>query len=215
MTAVIAWSTFDGHGTASIYLASDSRLSQAASTGRPGGVLSDNFRKTFGSCETPDIFAICGSVNALQRLIDELYVAAQEERGARAARDHPNSDHLNYSRNVVTRLAARVQLARHAGLIVFHAYRFGTLDFGLQRIAFGVDTTYTRIVLRPRSGLLYRDGSGRGMVEREQTHDPETDARGFSRWFWQSFLSRSGGIVSFRHFVMSCAPSSLASSCRS
>ena len=189
MTAIIAWSTFDGHGTASIYLASESRLSQPTGGGRAPRVLRDDFRKTFGSRQTPDIFAVCGTVVALQPLIDELCAAAQEERQARAARAQLNSDHVNYSKDIVTRVTARIPLGRHSGLILFHAYRFGTLDFGLQRIALGLNPAYTRIILEPTKGMLYRDGSGREMVEREQTNDPETDARGFSRWFWQSFVS--------------------------
>ena len=83
MTAIVAWITNDGKpGAASLYLASDSRISRERTDGGYD-VLDDNFRKVFASPQTPDIFAFCGLVVGVPALIEELIKAAVQVRGAK------------------------------------------------------------------------------------------------------------------------------------
>jgi hypothetical protein len=180
MTAVISWSTFCGHGTASLYLATDSRRSLQY----PDGTLGfdrDDFQKTFASPTTPDIFAVCGKVGRLNSLVPRLFTAASEDRdavGGTAAGDE-------FTQRLVGRIS---DAALYDGLILFHGYRFGVNDFGLNRVQFGRIPGFKKIPITPKNGLLYRDGSGEEMVRRAQLNDLETDGRGFSRWYWQSFV---------------------------
>ncbi len=180
MTAIISWSTTSGHGVGSLYLASDSRKSFLCGN---GDLVfgSDDLQKTFAAPTTADIFAVCGRVDNLSKLIPQLFLAAVNDRdtiGGTAVADE-------YTHRLMKNIE---KISLYDGLILFHGFRFGVNDFGLNRVAFGKSTKITKIQIQPANGLLYRDGSGQEMVKRAQLNDPETDAKGFSRWYWQSFV---------------------------
>ena len=160
--------------------ASDSRTSRIYSDGT-SSFDRDDFQKTFASPATPDIFAVCGRVQGVPSLISDLFCAAGEDR----ARMSGTAVADGYTERLLQRIS---NTASFAGLVLFHGFRFNVNDFGLTRIELGPQPRLTRIILTPRSGLLYRDGSGESMVQRTQLNDPETDAKGFSRWYWQSFV---------------------------
>lgn len=196
MTAILAWITKNpGHGFGSLYFASDSRLCFEVTN---NGTMryhpkTDNYQKTFVSQTTPDIFAICGKVGGAHEFLQHTQSVLS---AARASVQAPlNEPVLNaYSLDVFNRSVST--LTRHkmpgAGLIVIHGYRFGTNSFGLTRHEFvnAADRCCVHSVpfqLSTNGGLLWRDGKAAELIERVQTGDREKDARGYSRWFWQTF----------------------------
>jgi hypothetical protein len=56
MTLLVSWTGVDTHGTASAYIAADSRVSW------PGGATFDHGRKVFAFQRSPDILGYCGDV---------------------------------------------------------------------------------------------------------------------------------------------------------
>ena len=68
MTTLVSWITDDQHSTASLYIASDSRLSELKGHGQ---IIpkSDIYKKTFCSKTTPDIFGIFGSINKAHEIL--------------------------------------------------------------------------------------------------------------------------------------------------
>jgi len=66
MTSLVCWIGVDHRKVASIYLASDSRITQE------GRVVSDDARKVFACSSRADIFGYCGNAEAPPRALDEL-----------------------------------------------------------------------------------------------------------------------------------------------
>jgi hypothetical protein len=189
MTAIIAWSTFDGHeeGPASLYLASDSRISREL----PGGgwdVLGDSHQKIFASEQTADIFGFCGPIEGVEkvvRLLRESAVRMRESKGY-----GPGSE-TEYSSDIFEAALAEGAEALRSGVQIFHGYRFKGRRFGLAQVRATSDGQFARIdySLPDKGGLLFREGLGAQMVQKSQEEyfDTEAESKGFSRWLWMSF----------------------------
>lgn len=189
MTAIIAWSTFDGHeeGPASLYLASDSRISRE----RPQGgwdVVSDEHQKVFASESSADVFGFCGPIAGVDALVKLLFECATRVRDSKCY--GPGNESV-YSSDIFEAALASGGHALQSGLQVFHGYRFDTRRFGLSQIRANSRGGFDRFdyLLPTKGGLLFRDGSGHEMVRKTQDEffDAESESKGFSRWLWMSF----------------------------
>ncbi len=74
MTSLICWFAVDSRAIASLYIASDSRI-----TATDGRVLSDTARKVFACRKRPDIFGYCGNADAPPRVLAE-WISALDSR---------------------------------------------------------------------------------------------------------------------------------------
>lgn len=188
MTAIIAWSTFDGHeGPASLYMASDSRFSLE----RPGGVwdaISDNNQKVFPSEKSPDVFGFCGPIAGVEKLVLLLRDSAVRMRESKGYGPGSESE---YSSDIFEAALACGAGELRSGVQVFHGYRFGARQFGLAQVRFTSGGKIERIdySLPAKGGLLFREGLGDEMVQKtqEEYFDLEAESKGFSRWLWMSF----------------------------
>jgi hypothetical protein len=190
MTAIVAWITNDGNpGAASLYLAADSRITSK----RPDGgceIRDNHFQKVFASPQTPDIFAFCGPVSGVPALIDELIKAAEQVRGAKVYGEGAESvfseDLFGYALKAKT-------FGIHAGLSVFHGYRFEARRFGLTKVTFADNQphTFRHYCFETDWGLLAVDGRGDEMVSIKQQEyiRLESESKGYSRWLWMSFVA--------------------------
>ncbi len=186
MTAIIGWSTSDGHGVASLYLGADSRISAQEAGGRTR-VVDDEFQKTFSSPATPDIFAVSGPITKLDSLIGLLFTEAGRIRAEISFSAEAIGE---FTRELIARISQRCNATDYTGLCLLHGYRFRDRDFGLTRVAFGEKLILEELPLRSTGGLLVVDGAGRPMVEMVQGEyiSKESEAKEFSRWFWMSFV---------------------------
>ncbi len=190
MTAILSWITNDGKpGAASLYLASDSRISRKRADGGYD-VLDDNFQKVFASPQTPDIFAFCGPVVGVPALIEELIKAAVQVRGAKGYGERAESV---FSEDLFGCVLKQRAFGVQAGLSVFHGYRFGTRRFGLTKVTIGDNQapTFSPYGFGADWGLLAVDGKGDDMVEKKQEEylSLEAESKGYSRWLWMSFYA--------------------------
>ena len=188
MTAIIAWCTCDGkEGPASLYLASDSRITSKLSNGDVK-INNDNFQKVFASPDTPDIFAFCGPIQGIGPLMNALMKTAGEIRNERMYGEGAEN---HFSEDLFQSVLRQGTLDLRSGLRVFHGYRFGTRRFGLTSMTLDVHLVPTlKIhVLKADGGILARDGSGDEMVLKRlvEYYDLEAESKGYSRWFWMSF----------------------------
>lgn len=188
MTAIIAWSTFDGHdGPASLYLASDSRISREISNNN-WETVSDTHKKIFASPETPDLFGFCGPISGMDELFPLLCSCAAHIRKSKGY--GPGSE-AQYSTDIFNAATDRGSHSLSAGVQIFHGYRFDTRRFGLSQVSMSKDGKFHRIdyKLPEKGGLLFREGLGDEMVQKtqEEYFDAEVESKGFSRWFWMSF----------------------------
>ena len=188
MTAIIAWFTFDGKpGAASLYLASDSRITTKRADGGYD-VLDDNFQKVFASPDSPDIFTFCGPTQGGQTLMDELKKTAVVIRSLKGYGPGAESQ---FSEDLFRTVLTSKSFGLQPGLRVFHGYRFGTRRFGLTKVTLGASQkhSFTTYPLSQDGGLLFRDGSGDEMVKKTQGEycDLEAESKGYSRWLWMSF----------------------------
>lgn len=190
MTAIISWITNDGKpGAASLYLASDSRITSKRADGGYD-VRDDNFQKVFASPDTPDIFAFCGPISGVPALIAELIKAAVQVRGAKGYGEGAES---LFSEDLFRFVLSRRDFGLPAGLCVFHGYRFGTRRFSLTKVTFGINQTpdFKSYGFGADWGLLALDGSGDQMVSKKQEEyfNLEAESKGYSRWLWMSFYA--------------------------
>jgi|GEM_PF-2523562 len=188
MTAIIAWSTFDGKpGAASLYLASDSRIT-AERAGVGHDIIDDQFQKVFGAVDSPDIFAICGPIQGTLTFIPALMKEAKKLRDSCSYGEGAESQ---FPEDLFRSVLRNSNFGLLQGLAIFHAYRFGARRFGLTKVTFKNQPipTFTVYSLREGGGLLFRDGSGDEMVRKTQSeyYDLEAESQGYSRWFWMSF----------------------------
>jgi hypothetical protein len=206
MTAIQAWITKDNHGFASLYLASDSRVSLYYPRSKKFDVESDSGTKTFASESTPDIFAACGTIGSeerLRRVVEALGKLLPTIRSTIGLKCSGSAYSLKVKAAIYS---SKPAIDIPEGLIVFHGYRFGTQNFGLVRFAFAkvnnsLDATVTTYRLSSSTGLIRWDGTGGQMVRETRKHYTRDDAYGFSRWLWQIFCAslkdpsdpRSGG----------------------
>lgn len=163
MTSVIAWCGVDPRGPASIYLASDSRVTQARS------VLSDGTRKTFAGTRSAHIYAFCGHVLGPASTLG----AVSETLERMAPATDVESAHLQFRNGV----AAGWSLHRPVPVetLLLHAVRCGgptikDISFGMQvvRIAAGSKLIDHQVIDVPsdHSSYLIIRGSGERAVEK-------------------------------------------------
>jgi hypothetical protein len=185
MTTLASWGTTDGHdGIASLYIASDSRACNVVA-GKPiPEVRSDEYTKTFISPETPDIFGVYGIVTyapaILQKVISQLQTLRE------------SSQSVDYPKNVSEAIAAtRPPQAGNDDFEIIHGYRMGTGNFGCSRISVQirgtlVKTTFKPLIINAKKHFELEWATGGPHIFLVRQQDEETDARGFSRWHWQT-----------------------------
>lgn len=188
MTAIISWITNDGKpGAASLYLASDSRISTRLADGSYQ-INDDRCQKLFTSKESPDIFAFCGPLSGIKEFIGALIIAAPK---AREAIYYGEGAESLFAEDLFRHVLGQNEFGLLQGLTVFHGYRFGTRQFGLTSVVF---THNQKISFKHHSpnadwGLLAVDGNGEKMVVKQQSEyiDTQSESKGYSRWLWMSF----------------------------
>lgn len=185
MTTLASWITNDSHGIASLYIASESRVTRPAGDGVVPRVISDSYQKTFASTETPDIFGIFGIVTHAPEIINALLPKLQSLRDSNLT-----SDYSLAVSNAISRI--RLQHFDHTSFEIIHGYRMGRRDFGCSRISVkvangSVSTTTIPMPLQHNHSFHCTWASGGPYIYDVQRDDLETDARGLSRWHWQTF----------------------------
>jgi hypothetical protein len=188
MTAIIAWFTFDGKpGAASLYLASDSRITTKRADGGYD-VRNDNFQKVFASPDSPDIFTFCGPTQGVQTLMNELMKTAVEIRRVKGY--GPGAESV-FSEDLFGCVLKQRAFGVQAGLSVFHGYRFETRRFGLTKVTIGdnLAPSFNSYDFAAEWGLFTVDGRGDEMVVKKQDEylQSESESKGYSRWLWMSF----------------------------
>lgn len=185
MTTLASWGTTDGHeGIASLYIASDSRAC-CVENGEPiPKVLCDNYTKTFVSSETPDIFGVYGIVTYAPQIIKHVISRLTTIRA-----NSPLKDYVTAISNSITDVRLAINCTDKFEII--HGYRFGARTFGCSRISVGIQggiITATSKVLEININKHFELewGSGGPHIFVVQRDDEETDARGLSRWHWQT-----------------------------
>ena len=188
MTAILSWITNDGKpGAASLYLASDSRISTPLENGGYQ-INDDNCQKVFASKDSPDLFAFCGPISGVNEFIAALINAAPQ---ARLAKHYGEGAESLFAEDLFQHVLGQNEFGLLHGLTVFHGYRFGTRQFGLTSVTFTHNQNFNLKHHSPNAdwGLLAIDGYGEKMVVKQQAEyiDTQSESKGYSRWLWMSF----------------------------
>ena len=182
MTTIVAWAGVDQRDVASIYIASDSRISWANSHRWNQG------RKTFASAETAHIFGYWGDVlfpsMALPTILDELAVGIVQpkvspfgEIGSSIRRlwtDYPRQEQRDFGIVMATRRRAGMDAVFEMAIMTFESK---------------TDSWDIKDVAMPRSSArLHIAGSGASQVRNAGRLWEESNQSGTSRAVYSAFV---------------------------
>ena len=157
MTTLFSWTGIDTHGPASIYIASDSRISWGEKTTWDAG------RKSFASRHYPEIFGYCGSVSFPIQILSQLIEYIDD--GLLFC----NSDSIDIKIEKVMREITRshylMPQSQRGVCQILYATRLGNRmgsSFHAARIKVAKDNvSVEKIELPEKSGLIAVSGSGK------------------------------------------------------
>jgi hypothetical protein len=158
--------------------------------------VTDRGKKTYHSSQTPDIFGVFGVVTQARAILDAvipLLPAIRQEIHC------GTGDHMTYC-EAIRRVAESRHLVSHTpneAFSIIHGARFGRVQFALAQYDVSIASSGARCNLRQiaipqRCGFHMGWASGSPVFETVQREDAETDARGLSRWQWQTFCDAVG-----------------------
>lgn len=188
VTTIVAWAGVDQRKVASIYIASDSRISWGDAH------LWNQGRKTFVAASTPHIFGYWGDVLfpsiALPTVLDELSVGVIRPRGSafgeigsgirRLWTDYPKPEHRDFGIIMATRRREGMDAVFELAFMTFEA-ETGTWDL--------------REVEMPRSSArLHVAGSGAHEVRDAERLWEVSPQGGTSRAIYSAFLEALGRV---------------------
>lgn len=178
MTSLIAWVGIDARGPASIYIASDSRVT----TG--GGSPKDDFApKTYCSLKYPIIFGYCGDVLAATKVISDVLTLIDEGALMLTGDVFQKTSRVMAEIKNIQEMMSDPYITSYSLLIGFREGEgFGQARFDASKISFdrsNLKFTFECIDLyRERSFLIFAAGSGEGSVlANHQRWEKSTQAR--------------------------------------
>ena len=189
MTSFVAWVGVDSRGTASINLATDSRISWTT----PKASYWDMARKTFSCSNSADIFAYVNDVTfpsmvlgQLVNIIDSGGLFCQSTSGAERYQiicSHIKNSHQTYSKSMV------------GSFTIFHASRFGEgLNSIFEMRTLGWDNKLKKWIesqldIPKVSSSIVVDGSGAKTVSKWSERWESSSQGGTSRAVFSSFCN--------------------------
>ncbi len=164
MTSLIAWVGIDARGPASIYIASDSRVTLGN-----GSIKQDDATKTFCSSKYPIIFGYCGDVLAATKVILDMIDLIDRGVLPLAGDVFEKTSRIMAETASIQSAMADPYIASYSLLIGFReGDGFGTSKFEASKINFDRSTmkfTFECIDLyQEKSFLIFADGSGAGSI---------------------------------------------------
>lgn len=160
MTTLLSWTGIDTHGPASIYIASDSRISWGAKK------TWDLGRKVFASRNEPEIFGYCGSVafpiQILSQIVDLI------DNGYYCIRNMPYEEKLEILRKEIERSYFSLPALQRGDCEILYATRVRDKmksSFHAAKIIINKSSVSAEdIELPERSGIIACSGSGRSSL---------------------------------------------------
>lgn len=194
MTSLIAWLGIDSRGPASIYIASESRISFEGS----GGGQWDAGRKTFASLRHPDIFGYCGDALFASQVLGQI-VDAVDARALFGPDATPEAKFEAVATTLERAQAGYPPTYLGSGFSVIHCSRRHE-GMASTFVAYELSWTPARgwdraaVPLPQQSGLIRAYGSGKASVTASSDHWENTEARRTSRSVFAAFCDslRSG-----------------------
>jgi hypothetical protein len=182
MTSLISWVGVDARGPASLYIASDSRISWDFDTWDVG-------RKVYACATRPDIFGYCGDVLFPALALGQV-VALGDTRVALDELDAESRHRAVLA--ILQRSLAGVPMARRNAFSILHGSRDGegmASVFHAWRIEWTSSTgwTDTELTIPSSSALLVAMGSGAGTVRNHDFAWTRSDVGGTSRAVFSAF----------------------------
>jgi hypothetical protein len=165
VTSLVAWVGVDTHGRASLYLASDSRITWGG--GAPARW--DHARKLFASSRLPDILGYCGDVLFPTQVLGQ--VTALLDGGLLYGPDAGPEERASRLREILQDCGASYPKEQRAQgqTTILHAYRLGVrtgCEFHLSKLTSvdGAAWAAEPVPLPEKSDIAYLAGSGSGHV---------------------------------------------------
>lgn len=164
MTSLIAWVGIDARGPASIYIASDSRVTLGN-----GSIKQDDATKTFCSSKYPIIFGYCGDVLAATKVIAEMIELIDRGMLPLSGDVFEKTSRIMAETATIQGNMADPYIASYSLLIGFREGEgFRNSKFEVSKINFdrsAAKFTFECIDLyQEKSFLIFADGSGAGSV---------------------------------------------------
>jgi hypothetical protein len=164
MTSLVAWVGIDARGPASIYIASDSRV-----TSGNGSIKQDDATKTYCSSKYPIIFGYCGDVLAATKVISDMIKLIDRGLLLLSGDVFEKTSHIMAETANIQAAMADPYISSYSLLIGFREGEgFGTSKFEASKINFDRSTTKFTFecidLYREKSFLIFADGSGAGSV---------------------------------------------------
>lgn len=157
MTTLLSWTGVDTHGSASIYIASDSRISWEEKR------FWDVGRKVFASKTKPEIFGYCGSVAFPIQILGQLVELI--DSGLLFSENETYDSKLEKVRLAIEESYGNLPTSQKGECHVLYATRVGTRmrsTFHAARIKInGKNVIKENIELPEKSGLIISAGSGK------------------------------------------------------
>lgn len=190
MTALASWVGRDSNGDSSLYIATDSRLSSVRPDGSIGEPYNDSYQKTFYSEQTPDIFGIYGVVTHAPAILGQLFPRLRAIRLSLAVGSHPENEYTEKLRSEIERCNIS-HTAQEQRFSIVHGMRFEKTHFSVARYETvvcpsGIAAVSRLIPMPSKAGFHCSWGSGGDVIDAVRRDDTD-DAKGFSRWQWQTF----------------------------
>ncbi|MEZ8719074.1 hypothetical protein [Vibrio splendidus] len=162
MTTLLSWTGVDTHGPASIYIASDSRISWGISNTWDVG------RKVFSSKNRPEIFGYCGSVffpiqilGQLTELIDsEMFFLDEEPFSEKLEKIRLAVEHSYNNLPKSQKGSCRILYASRVGLKMRSSFHVAEITISATAV------TSTEIALPEQSGIIVSAGSGKAALRK-------------------------------------------------
>ncbi len=161
MTTLFSWTGIDTHGPASIYIASDSRISWGSES-----TIWDVGRKLFASKTSPEIFGYCGSVSFPIQILGQLVELI--DNGLFFSEEETFDTKLNKIRLQIESSYKRLPSSQQGKCQIFYGTRIG-IRMGSSFHAAIVNVNASNILaevieLPETSGLIASAGSGKASL---------------------------------------------------
>ena len=157
MTTLLSWTGIDTHGPASIYIASDSRISWGANHSWDVG------RKVFSSRKFPEIFGYCGSVSFPIQILGQLIELI--DSGLLFDGTETESIKLEKVTREIERSYMQLPTSQKGSCEILYAFRVGLKmrsSFHFSRIKIHDSCIIPEYIELPeQSGLIVSSGSGK------------------------------------------------------
>jgi hypothetical protein len=184
MTSLISWIGFDSRGEASIYLASDSRISWGPTQNWDCG------KKLFSTTNSPEIFGFCGDVLFPTIILGT--IQNQIEQGTFfGLGDTPQEKKNKVFLAIKNGFGGYPQAAQKTFFVVYCTREYELMDskFHVFQLSWDSSNNFSEedLPLPDSSGLIKAWGSGQDSIKKWHNHWQNTTERGTTRSIFGSF----------------------------